>query len=88
MFSHNRISALLTVAVILPCRSQSDYYPYVSPVVKLEFKEALRDAWKLDDVATLHYATSSYRILKEKIPVPEQVCIYGREIYLNHCSIR
>lgn len=61
---------LCIVSAISPCRSQS---AYICPQTRAELKEAFRDAWKLDDIASLHYAVSSYTVLNEKIPVAAQV---------------
>ncbi|XKL62653.1 hypothetical protein PGB90_002486 [Kerria lacca] len=62
--------------ICLFCGSQSiNTVTYVSPIIKKEFILSLEDAWKLDDIANVHYATTSYGLLKEKIPISEKdVC--------------
>lgn len=60
--------------ICLFCGSQSiNTVTYVSPIIKKEFILSLEDAWKLDDIANVHYATTSYGLLKEKIPISEKV---------------
>lgn len=61
---------LCLVSSVSLSRSQSHF---ICPLVRVELKEAFRDAWKLDDIASLHYAVSSYSILNEKIPIADQV---------------
>lgn len=61
------------VCILLLRGSQSNSYSYVSPISRQELLHSFQDAWKLEDIATVHYATSSFRILKEKLPIPEKV---------------
>lgn len=75
------VSVSAFTCILLLHGSQSSSYSYVSPVAKQELLHSFQDAWKLDDVAAVHYATTSYRILKEKLPIPEKVYIFIRYIH-------